>query len=445
MPEVSYGYGPTSDDTDDEYYEPEGVPKPKSHKQKEPDNEQDRMKQLYMANFHQYHSKRRSSGGSSRRSVRIGGMAPFTLIAPPQPSQSPQHQQAQLNLASKTPPPPKTPPLQAISPSVNVPEPPLPDFVVRGRSRTNPHMSSSKHYGDRRQSMSPRPERTEPQSNLGSSATRSRSLNPPVNHSLVPAFWVKTSSRARSPTPGGYDLIDKIMHDQDYNQRPLLMPSPDKERELITQSPPMFSNPNTPEPDPLDSRAPPPAAGYRTSSQNSGSGTSPAMRMYPPSPNSRKTPSGRPAGGFRFPSLSFLKFGRRGQDSYDGKRSQLSMPKVGVARGDYNNRGPKRSGGAPDGFAGGDPAFNFNAYADFAIDLMRKVPQLQFFVDCVDAISMSRFAFLRIPLIGLEIVLLMLALSYFLLFLEGLIKIIKIVCSPAIFLMDILFGTYSGR
>ncbi|CAN6618480.1 hypothetical protein TRVA0_007S01838 [Trichomonascus vanleenenianus] len=81
-----------------------------------------------------------------------------------------------------------------------------------------------------------------------------------------------------------------------------------------------------------------------------------------------------------------------------------------------------------------------HGFGDLFVEVISRIPQLWFMLEPIRAISSSSLYFLRTPLIIVEVIVLMICLYYCLMFLEFVFQIIKLICTPAIILTELLFG-----
>lgn len=82
----------------------------------------------------------------------------------------------------------------------------------------------------------------------------------------------------------------------------------------------------------------------------------------------------------------------------------------------------------------------FTQMGEFLLDFIMRFPALWFLLEPVQSISQSRFYYLRTPLIFAEIMFVMLLVYYSLIVLEFLFSILKVMCTPAIVLTQLVFG-----
>lgn len=82
----------------------------------------------------------------------------------------------------------------------------------------------------------------------------------------------------------------------------------------------------------------------------------------------------------------------------------------------------------------------FTQMGEFLLDFIMRFPALWFLLEPIQSISQSRFYYLRTPLIFAEIMFVMLLVYYSLIVLEFLFSILKVMCTPAIVLTQLVFG-----
>lgn len=91
------------------------------------------------------------------------------------------------------------------------------------------------------------------------------------------------------------------------------------------------------------------------------------------------------------------------------------------------------------GYGGGFTGL-FTQMGEFFLDFIMRFPALWFLLEPIQSISQSRFYYLRTPLIFAEIMFVMLLVYYSLIVLEFLFSILKVMCTPAIVLTQLVFG-----
>lgn len=285
----------------------------------------------------------------------------------------------------------------------------IPARPTMSENRYSPDVTirpSSRHH--RIRSLSPPSETSGHQPKID---VRARSVhNPGTSRSHPAPFWIKTSSNRKSvPYNTDSDLFDNVMNDNKYKN--LSWPRPSQNIPPLDDHPPPLSRPDTPS---IASGARIPGSRIEEYNMNDGHNVSFRSAFSNIFKINRNNGSKRPQ--------THISHHRKFSDNHSGRVSTVSTHNYG---------------------ANTTPQLSFTSVADIVVDIMRKVPQLSLLVECVDALSLSRFSFFKIPFIIIVILLMMFAFSYILLLLEGLLKLMKIIFSPAIFLTNLIFGSYS--
>ena len=124
-------------------------------------------------------------------------------------------------------------------------------------------------------------------------------------------------------------------------------------------------------------------------------------------------------------------------DDYYSNVSALERP-ANMSRRSRRSALRARPSALPPGYIG----WNANI-GNFVDDVAFRFPNLRVVTDPIQSVSRSQYSFLSTPLLILEIVLAMVMFYYVMLICELVVRIVKIICSPAIFLLQIFMAIFS--